>query len=271
MYVFEKMDRRDCCLLINSCEKYFWILEPLMGLLRRYAPDLKWPVYLATEKYDDFQIQRICKTYKVEILKLAEEDSDFLESRVAAIKMLPPEIRYVLPLQDDFLLERPGPNGLALKEALNIFDTDLNVLSMRLMPCPGSNGSKVYAGKWKQLVGNDMLFSYQATLWRREVFSSYLSRVIQHGREEHPDLKGKAWNQYCIGVNPAENYLGQSMLAAMYPQGVHLCWAREGTFANAVYLCPWPYRPTAVVQGKLQAFAEELIHREGFKTMPSMR
>jgi hypothetical protein len=265
------MDRRDCAIVVNSCEKYAWILEPMFGLLRRYAPDLEWPVYFATEKYDDFQIQRICKTYNVQILKLAEEDADFLESRVAAVKMLPPEIKYVLPLQEDFLLERPGPNGAALKEALRLFDTDPDVLSMRLMPCPGPAGLTAWTGNWHRLMGGEMLFTYQATLWRREVYETYLRRIIHHGREQHPELKGRAWNQYCIGVNPAETYLGQSLLMAMYPQGVHLCWARAGFFANAVYLCPWPYRPTAIVKGILQPWAEELIHREGFKTRPSLR
>jgi hypothetical protein len=30
-------------------------------------------------------------------------------------------------------------------------------------------------------------------------------------------------------------------------------------------MCPWPYRPTAIIKGVLQSFAIELAQREGFK------
>jgi hypothetical protein len=268
------MDRRDCAILVNSCQKYFYLLEPFFGMLRRYAPDLKWPVYFATEKWNDYNVHRTCTKYNVEILKLDEKDADFLESRVAGVKMLPPEIRYVLPLQEDFLLERPGPNGQALKEALGMFDAALEILSMRLMPCPGPKYKTPFFGKWHRLMLgelSEMIFSYQATIWRREVYVNYLSNIIQHGHELNPGLTGQAWNRYAIRINPAETYIGQTMLVNLYPEGVHLCWNREGEFANAVYMCPWPYRPTAIVQGVLQPWAEELVQREGFKSMPSLR
>jgi hypothetical protein len=267
------MNRHDCAIVVNSCQKYFYLLDGFFGLLRRYAPGLQWPVYFATEKYEDFHVQRICKTYGVEILKLADEDSDFLESRCAAMKLLPAGIRYVLPLQEDFLLERPGPDMKALGEALSILDTERDVLSLRLMPCPGSSSKEVYQGKWLKLGngGNDMIFSYQATIWRRDVYTQYMQRLIQMGHEQYPELSGAAWNRYCIGVNPAETRPGFTLLRMLYPTGVHLCWERVGAFANAVYICPWPYRPTAVVQGVLQPFAEELLHREGFKALPSLR
>ena len=265
------MNRRDCAIVVNSCEKYFFLLEGFFGLLRRYAIGLEWPVYFATEKYENFHVQRICKTYNVEILKLAEHEADFLESRHAAMKLLPPEIRYVLPLQEDFLLERPGPGMKALGEALSILDTERDVLSLRLMPSPGASSKEAYRGAWQKLSGDDSIFSYQATIWRREVYTEYMQRLIQMGHEMYPELTGATWNRYCIGVNPAETYPGVTMLRMMFPTGVHLCWTRMGAFANAVYLCPWPYRPTAIVQGVLQPWAEELLHREGFKTLPSWR
>jgi hypothetical protein len=265
------MNRKDCAIVVNSCEKYFYLLEPFFGLLRRYACGLEFPVYFATEKVDDFQIQRICKTYGVGILELADNEADFFESRLAATKMLPPSIRYVLSLQEDFLLERPGPNMEALKEALEILDTDPHVQSLRLMPCPGSSSKVPYKGAWDTLVGDDTVFSYQATIWRRDVYTTFMTRLIQQGREMYPDLSGYAWNRYCIEVNPAETQTGMFLMRSLYPTGVHLCYRRLGTFANAVYLCPWPYRPTAIIRGVLQAFAEELIQREGFKTKVSLR
>lgn len=265
------MDRTDCAIVVNTCPKYFYLLEVHFALLRRYGAGVKWPVYLATERPDDFLICRICKLYNINIIRLDDNEKDFLESRWAAIKKLPSEIKYVLPLQEDFLIERPPHDIDSLSEALSIFDINEQVISIRLMPCPGSSAKEPYIGKWNKLMSSDMLFSYQATLWRREVYTNYMLRLIQQGHEQYPTLSGSSWNHYCVGVNPAETHPGLTLLKFMYPIGVHLCYPRLHTFPNGVLWCPIPYRPTAVVKGVLQPWAEELIHREGFTTMPSLR
>jgi hypothetical protein len=259
------MDRTDCAILVNTCPKFFYLLEGYFGMLRRYAKDLKWPVYLATEYPKDYTIELVSRKYDIRIIELTDSQADFFGSRVVALKMLPPEIRYVLPLQDDFLLERPGPDYNALKNALEILDADKNVLSLRLMPCPGSSAREGYWGVWKKLLPEDLQFSYQATIWRREVFTHYFINLIVQAKSLYPDLSGAAWNNYCIRTNPAETHPGLYLLKSLFPNGIHLCWPRVGSFANAVYLCPWPYRPTAVVRGKLEGWAEELIRREGFR------
>lgn len=258
------MERTDCAIVVNTCPKYFYLLEVHFALLRRYAPMLKWPVYLATEKPDNFLIQRLKHTYNLNIIPLADKDSDFFESRVAAMKALPPEVRYVLPLQEDFLLERPGVDATALTNALEILDVDENVLSLRLMPCPGSSAKEGYWGQWKKLLGNDMIFSYQATIWRREVYTNYLTGLIQQRVQFYPDLEPSRYNWYAVTTNPAETFPGLHLLKLMFPNGIHLCWPRVGAWANAVYQCPWPYRPTAVVKGRLETWAQELAQREGF-------
>jgi hypothetical protein len=260
------MDRSDCAIVVNTCPKYFYILDAHFGLLRRYGEACKWPVYLATEQPDDFAIQMIAKKYNVTILPLANEQSDFLESRVAAMEALPSHIQYVLPLQEDFLLERPGIDVTALQEALSLFDSNHLIQSIRLMPCPGSSARNCLFGSWKQLEINDMLFSYQATLWRRSTYRDYLFRLIHQCREEYPHLKPMTpeWNQFAVRNNPAETHLGLSLLDTMFPQAIHLCWSRKASWANAVYWSPWPYRPTAIVKGVLEPWAAELIRREGF-------
>jgi hypothetical protein len=253
-----------CAVLVNTTPKFFYLLEAHFGLLRRYGEGLDWPVYLATECPTDPVVERVSKKYNVKILPLLEKDSDFLESRLVAVNMLPPEIKYVLPLQEDFLLERPGPDMKALNNALEILNVDESVKSIRLMPCPGSSAREGFWGVWKKLLPEDMKFSYQATIWRREVYSNYFARLIQQGRGLYPDFDKKMWNNYAIRVNPAETHPGFFLLKTLYPDGVHLCWPRKGAWANAVYACPWPYRPTAVVKGVLQPWAEELMVREGF-------
>jgi hypothetical protein len=267
------MDRTDCAIVINTCPKYFYILETHFTMLRRYAPKLKWPVYLATESPNEFRISELAHAHNIHILPLDTRDADFFESRVAAIRALPSEIKYVLPIQDDFLLERPGPDGSALKNALEILDTDRDVLSIRLMPCPGSSAREPYWGVWNKLLPQDLQFSYQATIWRREIYMDYMMRLIQQRNEFYPYMDKTKYNQYAVTTNPAETYPGLQLLKLMYPTGVHLCWPRVGAWANAVYQCPWPYRPTAIVKGKLQDWAVELARREGcyLSDGPSMR
>lgn len=259
------MNRQDVAIVINTCPKYFYLLEPCLGLLRRYAERCQWPVYLATEKPDHPDVLAVASKYNVSVLVLDSADSDFLQSRAAAVRLLGEEIHYVLPLQEDFLLERLVDTD-ALTQALEILDADPQVQSLRLMPCPGSTTAEGFWGRWHKLMSADLIFSYQATLWRRELFQRYMDGLIQQGFAFQPNLRPctREWNEYCIRVNPAETFPGFQLLRSLYPDAHHLCWPRKGRWANAVYWCPWPYRPTAVVQGVLQPWATELIRREGF-------
>lgn len=267
------MDRKDVAIVINTCPKYMYLLESHFGLLRRYGEACKWPVYLATEYPFTEKLQLLCMKYNIIYLPLEVKDADFLESRLAAMHALPPEIKYVLPLQEDFLIERPGLGIKDLESALTIFDSDKHVASLRLMPCPGSS-EKVYYEKqsqWQILQSNDLLFSYQATLWRRPVYTTYINSILSHVKTYFSELlkndekpNKDIWNSYAITTNPAETYIGMSLIQTLYPSMIHLCYARKGAWANAVYMCPWPYRPTAVVRGVLEPWAQELIRREGF-------
>ncbi len=261
------MDRSDCAIIVNSCPKYFYLLDAHFGLLRRYAAACKWPVYLATEVPEDPAVKHVAKKYGVQILPLEDKDADFLESRLAACNALPPTVQYILPLQEDFLLERPGINEPALIEALDLLDKNRLLCSLRLMPCPGPLERPIQMGtNWAVLEHKDLRFSYQATIWRREVYSTYMQALIMQAVQINPTLKPRTpeWNQYAIRVNPAETALGLCLLDALLPAGIHVCWIRKAVWANAVYWCPWPYRPTAIVKGKLEDWAIELVRREGF-------
>jgi hypothetical protein len=262
------MNRTDIAILVNTTPKYFGLLDSFIGLIRRYGPTCRWPIFLATEKHESPVILGLGKQYGINIICLDDANADFLESRYSSVRSLPPSIRYILPLQDDFLLERPGLNVQALEEALNLLDTDHTIESIRLMPCPGAKKNTPYktSKQWMVLSDSDLTFSYQATIWRRELYSNYLFQLAEGILEENPTLKRgtAAYNQHCIRVNPAETTLGLLLLKTLSPQGLHLCWLRHAAWANAVYWCPWPYRPTAVVQGVLEPWAQELIRREGF-------
>jgi hypothetical protein len=263
------MERNDVCILINSTPKYYSILVLQVGLLRRYAPKLKWRVFLATEVPEHEICQRLIKDFGVELVILGENDSGFLESRAVGVRGLPSEITYVLPLQDDFLLDRE-PMYDMLEEACRILDMDRNVASLRLTPCPGpAAGDPLYnPGKvWRILTDyDDMVFTYQATLWRRIDYHAFFKELLHGVERDYPEAVTIEQKRHvALNVNCAEISYGQNLLKTLGGEIIlHLAYPRAGPWSNAVYLCPFPYRPTAIVRGKLEDFAKELGKRERF-------
>jgi len=245
------MDRTDCAYLINTTPKYFYLLPLHIALLERYAT-LAWPIYIATEAPELLpQLPA-----HVKILRLPMESEGFLDSRAEATRLLPPEINYVFPMQEDFLLEgRPMAQEIAAA-----FDSLEEVDSVRLMPCPGPKGKELYNGFKVLDFAIEMVFTYQATLWNRDAYGTFMNTLLHR-------LKGKSQaekNRIAIKVNIAENADGQRILKEL-SDSLHISVIRRYPHPNAVYLCPWPYRPTAVVQGVLQPWAIELAEREGFQ------
>ena len=252
------MERLDCAYLINTTPKYFYLLPLHIALLQRYAPTMAWPIYLAIEEESLADLPELPS--QVIILTLPNSASGFLESRAVATKMLPESIKYVFPIQEDFLLQgRPMEKEIA--HALITLEVDSNVLSVRLMPCPGPKGDEY--NKSLKILDFDidgLVFTYQATLWKRAPYELFMNTLLH-------SLEGKTQaqkNHAGIKVNIAEISQGQRMLYELFPQGLHLAFPRPYPHPNAVYLCPWPYRPTAVVRGHLEQWAIEFAQREGF-------
>lgn len=262
------MDRSDVCYLLNSTPKYFYLLPLHMALLRRYA-NIKWPVYLATEDIDNPVCEVLRRDYDVKILALSLEESGFLESRAAAVRLLPSEIRYVLPMQEDFLLERDVKKD-AIEESIRMMDSFPAIGSMRWMPCPGPvTGDSDFGqagGHWAPITEKDTFrFTYQATLWRREIMQEWFTLLLEQFELDYPEqISYKERMALQIRSNYAENARGQNYFTRWLGHLSHLAWIRVHKAPNAVYLSPWPYRPTAVTNGRLEAWAVELAKREGF-------
>ena len=65
-------------------------------------------------------------------------------------------------------------------------------------------------------------------------------------------------------MNIAENNIGQELFSSLFNDKTIIGYIRQYKEPNAVYMSPWPYRPTAVIKGVLQPFAIELSLREGY-------
>ena len=259
------MNRKDVAYVINTTPKYFYLLRLHLLLLQRYAPQLAWPIYLATEVPDHPEIQMLQMQFSgLRIIPLTQEQEGFLESRAAAAAALPDSIQYILPIQEDFLLEA-HPLAHVLEDALRVLDEFQSIDSLRLMPCPGPKGTERFADtEWILLdhEKDEYVFTYQATLWRRESYQTYMTSLLRWIESHYPQPLAKL-DKVAIQIkqNIGENAVGQSILKR--ETQLHLAWRREGSWPNAVYLAPWPYRPTAVVQGMLQPWARDLATREG--------
>jgi hypothetical protein len=260
------MNRTDVCILLNSTPKYYPIVHLQLKLFRRYAPDLHWTFFFATEIPEDPSVQELVREYGVKLLVLDPLDTGFLESREAALRKLPSQYTYVLSIQDDFLLDR-APMYDKLAEACTLLDMDRNIASLRLCPCPGPSKEDPLYHKdkqWRILSDKDsMIFTYQATLWRTYDLQKFYAALLMKVGTDFPNhTTPQQKKEIALKLNCAETEFGQRILRAQ-PTVLHLAWDRVGPWANAVYLCPFPYRPTAIVQGKLEEFAVELARREG--------
>ena len=250
-----------CAYLVNSTPKYYYLLPLHFTLVKRYAPGLKMSLFLATEVPED----PICKHVEsmgVELIPLRKEDAGFLDSRRAALAALVGRFPYVLPMQEDFLLDR-APDYEAIEEAITLLKDHV---SARLMPCPGPGGPALEnAPSWSKITPSDIYsFTFQATLWRTAECSEWYSALCKKLEFEWPMSTTPAEQRIHIEVrgNFAENTEGQRFFWKV-SKGEHIGWRRAGKWSNAVYLSPWPYRPTAIVGGRLEAWAVELGKREG--------
>jgi hypothetical protein len=260
------MDDTTCAYLINTTPKYFYLLPLHISLLHRYAPSCAWPIYIATEAPE---LLPLLLAKALNIIHLPTHKEAFFDSRAEAVRRLPPSIKYVFPIQEDFLLEG-RPMKEPIQEAIDLLNTHPDLSSVRLMPCPGPRGNKKYKGTRSfhilEKETDTIIFTYQATIWRRADYLTFMDALIAYATERTAPTEDhqKKQNNIAIKVNLAEIHLGQSLLHSVLQHKEHIAWLREGDHPNAVYLCPWPYRPTAVVRGQLEPWAADLAKREGF-------
>jgi hypothetical protein len=262
------MERTDVVILVNSTPKYYYILNFFFGMLKRYAYNLKWDIVLATEEPNHPTCKLMETKYNIKILPIPVESSGFLDSRLKALQLLSKKYTYCLPLQDDFILEG-SMNAPVLEKLFTYFEADPTLVSARLMPCPGPVSQKEVYPFWASIGKTDEYkFVFQATLWKTEACLEWYSRIcgllemiaplneISSTRRLNVELK----------ENIAENRTGQAEFSDWSNEKAykHIAWIRRGSWANAVYLCPFPYRPTAIVRGQLEMWADELAKREGF-------
>ena len=266
------MDRTDVVILVNSTPKYYYILNFFFGMLRRYAPKLKWDIVLATEDVNNTVCKLVEDRHGAILLELPVESSGFLDSRMKALEMLKAtgKYKYCLPLQDDFILERYIDEA-KINELFKYFEEDSSLVSARLMPCPGPSSQIEEYPFWALISSKDTYkFVFQATLWKLDACLEWYTVICDVLEQNAPKNSLTSTEAYRFSIelknNIAENSVGQSYFKnwTIKMNYKHIAWIRRGSWSNAVYLSPFPYRPTAIVRGRLEVWALELAKREGF-------
>ena len=257
--------------LVNSTPAYYYLLPFHFTMIKRYGVFME-NLFLATEVPDHPICQQVNKEFGVTLIPLDTKHAGFLESRAAALRQLSltGKFTFVLPVQEDFILER-DPDFGALVEALTIMgDSGGLIASARLMPCPGPKGPTLPSRTlWAGLTSktDEYGFTFQATLWTLDACCAWYMALAARLEEGWPAASTSAEQRKHIEIraNFAENADGQHFFWKFFKarQQVHIGWVRVGPQPNAVYLSPWPYRPTAIVQGRLESWAQDLARREG--------
>ena len=266
--------------LLNSTPKYYYILELHVLLLQRYGN--KWKVFFATEEPQHPMCVLLAEKYGVTLLVLEKENSSFLTSRKRALELLPSKYTYVLPMQEDFLLERPIDEKL-IEEAGTVLHNQIgtyttpedwprnptihNVPCVRLMPCPGAETTvDPLKHNYDSVMNDTYKFCFQATLWKTSECFKWYTAIVKE-LEKYTFATEAEKTLFEVRNNIAENAIGQALFAKVFKEDMAMGFIRKYKAANAVYSCAWPYRPTAIVKGILQPFAKELAEREGVKLL----
>jgi hypothetical protein len=255
--------------LVNSTPAYYYLLPLHFTLVRRYAPCMKH-LFLATEVPSHPICAQVAKDHGVTLIPLDPSKAGFLDSRAAALQQLKGKFEYVLPVQEDFLIDRiPDVNSI-LDAITLIRDSQCIIASARLMPCPGPKGPVLTTCKeWAAVTSatDEYGFTFQATLWSLDACIAWYSALTEKLEKDWPMATTSVDQRRLIEIraNFAENAEGQQFFWTFFNarKQIHIGWMREGPWSNAVYLSPWPYRPTAIVHGRLESWAEELGKREG--------
>lgn len=264
----EDMDSARGVVLLNSTPAYYFILPFCVGMLRRYMPGLLWDIVLATEEPEHPVCIKLERNYGVKLLRISKSRAGFLESRLAALEGVR-ETDFCLMLQEDFILEMPARID-DFERLISYMLKNPKVTSARLMPCPGpaSKDDDAELSGWKVLSPerDTYGFTFQATLWRTTAAELWFRTLVDTLEELAPRATTDPTARRAIELrdNLAENAQGQALFWATLGKSIHLAWARQGSWPNAVYLSPFPYRPTAIVRGSVEEWAKELARREGF-------
>ena len=225
----------EASIFISSTSKYSFIWDTFFTLLRKNWENCPYEIHFISEGNTDYLKDK----YNINVEKI-EKDLGFLEGYRYLCQKYKDKYSHFILLQDDFLIEKKVNQDI-LDKYFEILKSNENIGFIRTMPCPGPKGEQKMFGDVKLGKINkneDYSFCYQSSFWNSDYFLSF--SIIP---------KTNPWK--------SEIYLANKMKNCKEKEN----WGFIRPFkeSHAVYESPIPYRPTAIVKGKLQDWAKKLI------------
>lgn len=226
-------DNQKTAIVISSTSKFKYIWHTFLYRLRKYWPDCPYQIYFTS----DGDCQYLVDKYKINVFQ-QKSDLGFLEGYRYVCHKISYKYKYFILLQDDFLIEKDVKQNILAKYE-DIMENN-NFGFIRIMPCPGPKGERkkfgdIELGRINK--NEDYSFSYQTSLWKLDYFLRITDPPIPRWDDFNMSRKMK------LDKNTEE------------------LWGFIRPFKewNAVYKCPIPYRPTAILKGKLLDWAKPLM------------
>ena len=227
-------ENKKSAILISSTPKFSFIWDTFFTFLRKHWTDCPYPIHFISTGDNDY----LREEYNVITEKL-EKDLGFLEGYRYLCKKYMDKYSHFILLQDDFLIERTVNQEIISKYENILFENE-NIGFIRTMPSPGPKGEQRMFGDVKLGKINkneDYSFSYQTSFWNLKYFYDFTAPSKFR------------WDDFNMSKKMRIDKSGKENWGFIRP-------FKEW---NAVYESPIPYRPTAILKGKLMDWAKKLI------------
>lgn len=229
------LDDQQTAIVISSTPKYSFIWDTFFIYLRKNWKNCPYQIYFTSEG----ECKYLENKYTINIFQ-QDKDIGFLEGYRYVCEQIKHKYRYFILLQDDFIIEKTVDRHI-INSYEKIMKENSNIGFIRTMPCPGPKGEQKKFGNielGKIDKQENFSFSYQSSIWNIDYFLNFT--VIP---------KNNPWS--------GEIFLANKMKSCKEKEN----WGFIRPFkeSHAVYESPIPYRPTAIVGGKLTDWAKKLI------------
>ena len=156
------MNRKNCAIIISSCDAFDDIWHPFFTLFFRYWPDCPFPVYLISnyKKYDDSRVETIS----------VGEDKGWATNMKTALKQIPTP--YVLAMLDDLFLEKSTKTDYI--ESLVDYAQNNSIGYIGLVPFFDLDKDYSNALNLGRISVSVDRISHRASLWNKKILSDLL-------------------------------------------------------------------------------------------------
>jgi hypothetical protein len=167
-------ESNELSVLVLSCDKYKDLWDPFFTLFSKYWSDCPCKIYLCSNNYE-------YKNGKIITIKTGDDITWSLTVKKCLQEI---DSRYILLLQEDFLLRSPVDNS----EIQRLFQVVKRMQAgcLRLYPSPPPQ--KIISGEnniGEILKGSEYRVSLQAAIWEKRVLSSLLKEEEDPWQFEH--------------------------------------------------------------------------------------